>query len=171
MSNELPIEEEIWKPAIRFGVVIPNCFVSNRGRLRNASGKLLKIFNRPAAGRAAQTVFSMKIPKGLFKHRKDEGYGFVKVRFAVHRLVIETFKSIDENPPIPKDEWDELPESAKAIIRSCCLVDHIDNNPFNNTIDNLRWCTPLENNSVNKKKLFGNLNTNKQFASLEDFFL
>ncbi len=176
MSNELPIEEEIWKPAIKFGVVIPNCFVSNRGRLRNASGKLLKIFNRPAgdgrgSGRAAQSVFSMKIPKGLFKHRQDEGYGFVKVRFVVHRLVIETFKPLDEYPPIPKDEWDELPESAKAIIRSCCLVDHIDNNPFNNRIDNLRWCTPLENNSVNKKKMFGDLNTKKEFATLEDFFL
>jgi hypothetical protein len=167
------MDDEVWKPAIRFGVVIPNCFVSNRGRLRDASGKLFKIRNRPTGdgrgtGRAAESGFSMKIPKGLFKHRQDEGSGFIQVRFTVHRLVMETFKPLDENPPIPKDEWDELPESAKSIIRSCCLVDHIDNNPFNNTIDNLRWCTPLENNSVIKKKTFSESNEKKLSNTLEE---
>ena len=43
MNNELPVEEEIWKPAVKFGVVIPNCFVSNLGRVRNKNGKLFKI--------------------------------------------------------------------------------------------------------------------------------
>ncbi len=173
MSNEFPIEEEIWKPAIKFGVVIPNYFISNLGRLKDATGKFVRTDEQhfKIGGPGPKSIAVIKIPKNLFKHRQDKGIGFVRIRITVHRLVIETFKPIDENPPIPKDDWDKLPESAKAIIRSCCLVDHIDNNPFNNRIDNLRWCTPLENNSVNKKKMFGDLNTKKEFATLEDFFL
>jgi hypothetical protein len=175
MSNELPIEEEIWKPAIKFGVVIPNYFISNLGRLKDETGKLVKITKQYSkfrtGGSGPKIIARIKIPKNLFKHRQDEGIGIVNTRITVHRLVIETFKPLDEYPPIPKHEWNILPQSAKQIIRSCCIVDHIDNNPFNNRIDNLRWCTPLENNPANKKKMFGDLNTNKQFASLEDFFL
>lgn len=175
MSNKLPVEEEIWKPAIKFGVVIPNYFISNLGRLKDENGKVLKIneayCKSKTGGRGPKAIGIIKIPKNLFKHRQDEGIGFVKIRITIHRLVIETFKPLDEYPPIPKHEWDILPESAKQIIRSCCIVDHIDNNPFNNRIENLRWCTPLENNPANKKKTFGDLNRKKQIATLEELFL
>lgn len=175
MSNELPIEEEIWKPAVKFGVVIPNYFISNLGRLKDEKGKVLKASKRAAkyrtGGPGPKSIVKIKIPKNLFKHRQDEGIGFVNIRIVVHRLVIETFKPLDEYPPIPKHEWDTLPESAKEIIRNCCIVDHIDNNPFNNRIENLRWCTPLENNPANKKKTFGDLNGKKQIATLEELFL
>ena len=175
MSKELPIEEEIWKPAIKFGVVIPNYFISNLGRLKDEKGKVLKIdeaySKSKTGGSGPKAIGRIKIPKNLFKHRQDEGIGFVNTRITIHRLVIETFKPLDEYPPIPKHEWDILPESAKQIIRSCCIVDHIDNNPFNNRIENLRWCTPLENNPANKKKTFGDLNRKKQIATLEELFL
>jgi hypothetical protein len=173
MSNEFPIEEEIWKPAIKFGVVIPNYFISNLGRLKDATGKFVRTDEQQfkIGGPGPKIVARIKIPKNLFKHRQDKGTGFIRIRIAVHRLVIETFKPLDEYPPIPKHEWNTLPQSAKQIISNCCIVDHIDNNPFNNRIDNLRWCTPLENNPANKKKIFGNSNTKKEFANLEDFFL
>lgn len=61
------------------------------------------------------------------------GYKFVKLRdwkngiansFPVHRLVAEAFIPNPENKP---------------------QVDHIDTNPSNNNLDNLRWVTNLEN--------------------------
>ena len=175
MNSELPIEEEIWKPAIKFGVVIPNYFISNLGRLKDQRGKVLKTSKQAAkyriGGPGPKSIVKIKIPKNLFKHRQDEGIGFVNIRIVVHRLVIETFKPLDEYPPIPKHEWDTLPESAKEIIRNCCIVDHIDNNPFNNRIENLRWCTPLENNPINKKNLFGDSDTKQQITTLEELFL
>jgi hypothetical protein len=175
MNNELPVEEEIWKPAVKFGVVIPNCFVSNLGRVRNKNGKLFKITQKGhkkiIGGPGAKSKVNIHIPKNLFKHRQDKGIGKVKTTFTVHRLVIETFKPIDEYPPIPKNDWNVVPESAKEIIRMCCIVDHIDDNPFNNRIDNLRWCTPLENNPINKKNLFGDSDTKQQITTLEELFL
>lgn len=51
--------------------------------------------------------------------------------FKVHRLVAEAFiERVD----------------GKNII------DHIDGNPSNNNVSNLRWCTNLENNNFNNRK-------------------
>jgi hypothetical protein len=62
------------------------------------------------------------------------GYRFVKLsdktNKLVHRMVAQTFL---ENP-------DDLP-----------VVDHLDRNPRNNCVDNLRWCTQKENMNNTKR--------------------
>ena len=147
--------EEIWKPIVRNRKVIPNYWVSNLGRVKSVK-KILKCRNEVYEERGNRQSVTISIPNELY-----EGFTYAKkykntssVSMQVHRLVIETFKPIDEYPPIPKDEWDTTPESARKIIRECCLVDHIDDNPFNNHIDNLRWVTPKENNTYFKKQTF-----------------
>lgn len=155
------IKDEVWKPAVKFGVMIPNYFVSNMGRVKkvkNGTEKIVKVRDRPVGdhkgtGRGAESGVTAVIPENLFAHNGTAGGRMVTKRFTVHRLVMETFMPIDENPPIPMKDWQTLPESAKSIIRQCCLVDHIDDNPFNNKIDNLRWVTPLENNAAIKRRM------------------
>ena len=67
---------------------------------------------------------------------------------------METYNSIDDNPPIPREDWEKCPESAKQWIRDTALVDHIDDNPGNNNLDNLRWVIPKDNQKYRKLKEF-----------------
>lgn len=75
---------------------------------------------------------SVKGPKGILRPVKNSnGYLYVSLyndkgctRKQIHRLVAETFIPNPDNKP---------------------NVDHIDRDPFNNRVDNLRWCTQSEN--------------------------
>ena len=74
------------------------------------------------------------------------------VRIATHRAVMETWKPIDEYPPYQlKDDWNQAPESFKQWVRDTAFIDHIDDDPTNNCLDNLRWVTPLQNHYQRKK--------------------
>lgn len=85
-------------------------------------------------GRVASLQFHGKESFSIMSQTSDKlGYKFVKIRdwqkgyvksYPVHRLVAEAFLSNPENKP---------------------QVDHIDTNPSNNNVTNLRWVTSLEN--------------------------
>ena len=61
-----------------------------------------------------------------------------------------------------KDEWDTLSDKVKSYIECGMVVDHWDDNPLNNHIDNLRWCTSLENSNHRKKKKYAIMETEKK---------
>ena len=74
------------------------------------------------------------------------GKGTVSCNIKIHRAVMDAWKPIDEFPPIPMEAWIKTPEAAKQFIRESAIIDHIDGNTENNHADNLRWCTPRQNN-------------------------
>ncbi len=104
---------------------------------------------------------SVDVSQGLFPEydyvMSTNGAGQVskkhcKVNVRYHRAVMESWRPMDEFPPISKEDWDKTPESAKQFIRDSAYVDHIDADTSNNHLSNLRWCTPLENSNYRKNR-------------------
>lgn len=153
-----------FKPLIRYKLEVPGYEVSMCGKIYSLkSGRILKAYpyyeKSTTAGttkdvpRLKELVYTFTIPYGFFPeytHKLREGRKNSKFPLSAHRAVMETWRPIDEYPPIPKEDWDKCPESAKQWIRDTAIIDHIDDDPSNNHVDNLRWVTPKENNSRRK---------------------
>lgn len=65
----------------------------------------------------------------------------------VHRLVIDSWKPFDEYLPeeINKTDYENTPDSIKALLKELFLVNHIDHNKLNNNINNLERVTHKRN--------------------------
>lgn len=107
--------------------------VSNTGNVRS----LDRIINAPTIfGEETHILKKGKILKGRYskiKRKKYVNYQTVALlkdgkrkQFYIHRLVASSFIPNPENKP---------------------QIDHIDGNPHNNCVENLRWCTQKENNN------------------------
>lgn len=144
--------EEEFKQIVRFGVEIPNYFISKDGRIYSQRSNIIrKPTIRERNGRVDHVRISIPIPEGLLSNGYDyrkygSGKNVYELPTTVHRAVMETWRPIDEYPPDRlKDDWDNAPESFKQWVRETALIDHIDDDPTNNHVDNLRWVTPREN--------------------------
>lgn len=161
------IQDEIWKAVIRKEKIIPGYDVSNKGRIfSRKTGKFLSITNRVSVGRGNASLINLIVPRNW----NDYSYSESRVGCQVHQLVAEAFMPIDKNPPDElKDTWDEIitpdmvgqkriPKSWKKWVADTVVIDHIDNNPFNNNVENLRYTTPDKNNVYKKSKFYGENN-------------
>ena len=145
-------KEEIWLPLKRFGKVIPDYSISDQGRVRRISTNEILTPNttgQPDKGWAALCV-SIRIPSTDF-FGEEYRYASRSITVRIHRLVMEAFRPIDEYPPIPENDWNATPETAKQFIRESVLIDHINNDPLDNRLENLRWISALQNSGVRKK--------------------
>ncbi len=149
-----------FKPLMSQGVVLPDYYVSDDGRYASTKRGGIRILDytrkrkKQSKNYRPALAFNVSLPQGFFKdydYTTNTSSKNLNVNIRYHRGVMETWKPIDKYPPIPKEDWDVTPESAKGFIRSSAYVDHIDGDTSNNHIDNLRWCTPKENSKERKK--------------------
>ena len=82
----------------------------------------------------------------------------VQKKCSAHELVMEAFRPMDEYPPDRlKEDWNNIPESAKTWIKECVYINHIDHDPSNNYLDNLEYVTPRENSRAAVKYYGGHV--------------
>ena len=150
-----------FKPLMRFQTLVPGYYISEKCDMYSAkSRKIIKArkkfsFNRDAPPRLKEMAYNVSIPKDLLDDYDYSTRGRMsksrELYISAHRAVMETWKPIDEFPPIPKEDWDKCPESAKQWIRDTAFVDHIDDDPSNNNLNNLQWVIPKDNQPHRKK--------------------
>ena len=110
--------QEIWKTIGNF----ENYEISNKGNIRSKKNGLLK----PQINRSGY--------KEILLYKKQPPLKTVVKSFRIHRLVLQTFKPI---------------ENSKKL-----QVNHVDNDRCNNNLDNLEWVTPIQNCNRKKQKNF-----------------
>ena len=65
--------------------------------------------------------------------------------FAIHKLVAEVFISKPKHPDITTAVWRKLPLHVRKVIQSEFQVDHINGDPTDHHVENLRWATSKQN--------------------------
>ena len=159
-------EEEL-RPLVRFQKVIPGYYVSKDGRIYSSkSNKFLRPrkkynANHHCEKRLKELAFNVIAPKDLitdykFSDRSGKFKTVIELYISNHRATAETWMPIDKFPPDSlKDTWNDVPEAWRQWVRDTALIDHIDDDPSNNHVDNLRWIIPKDNQADRKKHYYG----------------
>ena len=155
------------KPAICYDRVIDKWLVSKCGKIwSNAQGqnKLLsgrKHYQYLKEGKTLVNIqVNLKTPIGFWEDGSGchhESYGkWVGREVSVHKIIMDTWAPLYDNPPegVSWEQWEIVREldTVYDYLKKTVCIDHVDNNPTNNHLDNLRRLNPLDNNKTRKAK-------------------
>ena len=157
----LEFEGITFRPVPKFGIPIPDYWVSYCGKILSTRCSKPKILNpqyktkETSSSYISPRIIGCRVPKGFFEDYDHTSAGntnkdTASIGVKIHRAVMEAWKPIDEFPPIPKEEWDACPESAKQFMRDAAIIDHEDDDTLYNHGDNLSWSTNKDNNNWRK---------------------
>ena len=112
-------------------------------------------------GKPSSLKVTITFPEGQYApykyHKNTPNSKNERLPVSVHRIIKETIEPLDTHYHelgITDDEWERTPERVKTILKEGGpVIDHKDDNPFNNHIANLVWKTSLDNSSHRKKQL------------------
>ncbi|WLW36975.1 HNH endonuclease [Synechococcus phage S-8S29] len=175
-----------FKPLVRYNRVVDGYYVAKDGRFYSTkTNKVLKPYTaHEKSGRVKEQSYSLSIPYGFFPehpHKKREGRNVAKTPLSAHRAVAETWMPVDTHPPEElADEWFEvitpemvgqlrIPPKTRQWVKDTVVVDHKDDDPTNNSLDNLRYVTPKKNNSRRKELEMKLLAEKRDSMSEKDF--
>jgi hypothetical protein len=87
---------------------------------------------------------------------KGTKHKFFQRHIRGHKMIMDTWAPLYDNPPegISWEEWEiarDLPTVYNHVSKTIC-IDHIDDDPTNNHLDNLRRVTSWDNNFTRKAK-------------------
>ena len=158
------------KPAICFGKVFDRWLVSKCGKIWSTSRNRLltgcKSYQHTKEGKRLTDIsLSMTTPCGFWedgsgrpkdKPESDESYKVQERKIRFHRVVIDTWAPLYDNPPegISLEEW-EIARELDTIydyFNKSGSIDHIDDDPTNNHLDNLRRVNDWDNQPTRKEK-------------------
>lgn len=138
-DEDLPGEE--WRPVVYQNEVSDTYIVSNYGGVKGPQGKRLKWQVRSKKSIKHYAAVTIAQPGRNVRQKAD-----------VHVLVANAFLPLtEETLPEPLQGFG-LDENALIFVRTLMNVDHIDDDPKNPRLDNLRYVSPRQNNHFTKQK-------------------
>ena len=153
------------KPAICYGKEYDKWLVSKCGKVWNVKkNKLLKGYRVYVHNKKGKRLDNIKYTitvneadwwgdgSGRVHH---EGYSWQR-NIKSHKMIMDTWAPLYDNPPegVVWEEWKivrDLP-SVYDHISKTVVIDHIDDDPTNNHLDNLRRVTTWDNQTTRKAK-------------------
>jgi hypothetical protein len=143
------------KPIVWMGKELTNYLIKEDGSVFNV--KLNRWLKSKVPDTYGYMRYGLHVPLDFYEdynYKINNPNGRTRcVTIRTHKALMNTFRPVDEYPPIPKEDWDKCPECAKQWIRDTVYVDHINGVRTDNRLENLCYVTPRQNSNHYKNKL------------------